>query len=177
MRRGRRGRRGRPIEPSDTPTLHHLPHSSSDSEEIEEEIMAEVPQNGGNGNRNGNGQHEGQGENIGHNRMDGQPRGRTIKELTQSDGNFYPLPGAFPTFNTDFEIKGQLIHSLPKFHGLAGENPYLHLRAIYMQCMSMKPVGANIDDVMWKVFHLSLEGKAREWYMNLPLYVDNAYKS
>ena len=106
MRRGRRGRRGRPTEPFDTPTLHHLPYSSSESKEIEEEIMAEVPPNGGNGHRNGNGQNEGQGENNGHNRMDGQPRGRTIKELTQSDNYFDPLRGVFPTFNTDFEIKG-----------------------------------------------------------------------
>ena len=46
-----------------------------------------------------------------------------------------------------------------------------------MQCLSMKPAGARIEDVLWKVFHLSLEGKAKEWYMNLPLYVDNPYES
>ncbi|XP_028767560.1 uncharacterized protein LOC114725208 [Neltuma alba] len=87
------------------------------------------------------------------------------------------MPSAFPTFNADFEIKSQLIHLLPKFHGLTGENPYLLLQTLYMQCLSMKTIGVSIDDVMWKVFYLSLEGKAKEWYMNIPLYVDNSYES
>ena len=64
---------------------------------------------------------------------------------------------------------------MPKFYGLTGEDPYKHLKSLSMICSSMKPVGASLDEVLWKVFHLSLEGKAREWYMSLPMHIANAY--
>ena len=104
-------------------------------------------------------------------------RRKTIRELTQPDVCFDKLFGACPEFTVDFEIKSTLVRSLPKFHGIAGENPYMHLNALHMQCMTLKPVGAKVEDVMWKVFYLTLEGKAREWYMSLPRYMENAYQS
>ncbi|KAJ8755397.1 hypothetical protein K2173_019195 [Erythroxylum novogranatense] len=102
------------------------------------------PRNGTNG---GNGEHERVGEN------NENQRRRTIREATTSDVHYDPFTAACPNFDVNFEIKG--------------EDPYVHLQALTMICQSMKPVGATLDQVLWKVFHLSLEGKAREWYMSL----------
>ncbi|KAJ8754097.1 hypothetical protein K2173_001995 [Erythroxylum novogranatense] len=132
------------------------------------DIPAHQPRNGTNG---GNGEHERVGEN------NENQRRRTIREATTSDVHYDPFTAACPNFDVNFEIKGLLINSLPKFHGLAGEDPYMHLQALTMICQSMKPVGATLDQVTWKLFHLSLEGKAREWYMSLPRHVANAYHS
>ena len=152
-----------PLDPEIDRTLRKLRRRRRIEENIEEEIMAEIPI------VNNDGRARIEQEEV--------PRRRTIRELTQSDANFEQLHGAIPNFTVDFEIKGHLIHSLPKFHGLAGENPYVHLNTLHMHCMTMKPVGAKIEEVMWKVFHLTLEGKAKEWYMMLPIYVENAYQS
>nr|KYP31036.1 Transposon Ty3-G Gag-Pol polyprotein [Cajanus cajan] len=114
--------------------------------------------------------------NEGGNNVVDQPK-KSIKQLNQFDDNFESLVGATPTFTTDFEIKGSLVHSLPKFHGLPGENPYTHISSLHMHCMTMKPVGAKLEEVMWKVFHLTLEGKAKVWYMSLPRYTPDAYQT
>ena len=170
-----------PLDPEVERTLRELRKNkkkvgnSSQERELEleerlflEETMADNT-NGNNRDRNGD-NNEGVNQNLGHGK-------KSIRELTQFDDNFEPLVGATPTFASDFEIKGSLVHSLPKFHGLAGENPYTHLSSLHMHCMTMKPVGAKIEDVMWKVFHLTLEGKAKDWYMCLPRYTQDAYQS
>ena len=54
---------------------------------------------------------------------------QTLKEL------------AAPDANTSFELKSRLIHLLPTFHGLAGEDPHKHLKELHVVCMSMKPTG------------------------------------
>jgi len=106
-----------------------------------------------------------------------QPRPRprkTIREISQSDEHFERLYNSYPEIEVDFEIKGPLYHGLPKFHGLPGENPYSHLNSLYLHCRTMKPLAARIEDVMWKVFHLTLEGKALEWYIQLPSHTKDA---
>ena len=54
---------------------------------------------------------------------------RTLKELAAPDLNQQPLCITFPTLDATitFELKSGLIHLLPTFHGLAGEDPHKHL--------------------------------------------------
>ena len=66
---------------------------------------------------------------------------RTLREMVASDLN-QQLPCI--TFlnldnNTPFELKFGLIHILPFFHGLPGEEPYKHLQEFDVVCTSMKP--------------------------------------
>ena len=91
-----------PLDPEIDRTLRKLRRRRRIEENIEEEIMAEIPivNNDGRGRI----------------KQEEVPRRRTIRELTQSDANFEQLHGAIPNFTVDFEIKGHLIHSLPKFH-------------------------------------------------------------
>lgn len=104
---------------------------------------------------------------------------RTIRDINQeeSDATMERIRNSFPDYNFEFEVKGPLFNNLPKFYGLSGENPYMHLNTLQMHCRIMKARAVSVEDVMWKVFHLTLEGKAREWYMNFLRYMDNPYAS
>lgn len=53
---------------------------------------------------------------------------RTLKELAAPDLHQQPLCITFPTLDatTTSELKSGLIHILPTFHGLAGEDPHKH---------------------------------------------------
>ena len=68
---------------------------------------------------------------------------QTLKELAAPDLNQQPLCITFPTLDasTTFELKSGLIHLLPTFHGLAGEDPHKHLKELHVVCTSMKPTG------------------------------------
>lgn len=64
---------------------------------------------------------------------------RTLKELAAPDVNYQPLCIQYPDLDADFELKSGLIHLLPKFHGLAGEDPHKHLKEFHVVCSTMKP--------------------------------------
>ena len=74
-------------------------------------------------------------------------RNQILKELAAADLNQQPLCITFPTLDatTTFELKYVLIHLLPTFHGLAGEDPHKHLKELHVVCMSMKPIGVTKD--------------------------------
>ena len=58
----------------------------------------------------------------------GRPRPRrSIREASQSNEQYEVQRNVFPQIQTDFEIKAPLFNGLPKFHGLASENPFTHL--------------------------------------------------
>ncbi|XP_025983785.1 uncharacterized protein, partial [Glycine max] len=56
-----------------------------------------------------------------------------------------------------------LIHLLPKFHGLAGEDPHKHLKEFHIVCSTMKPPDVQEDHIFLKAFPHSLEGVAKDW--------------
>ena len=57
---------------------------------------------------------------------------RTLKELAALDVNYQALAIQYPDLDADFELKSRLIHLLPKFHGLAGEDPHKHLKEFHV---------------------------------------------
>ena len=69
---------------------------------------------------------------------------------------------------TTFELKSGLIHLLPTFHGLAGEDPHKHLKELHMVCMSMKPTGVTEDQIKLRAFPFSLKDSAKDWPYYLP---------
>ncbi|RDY09993.1 hypothetical protein CR513_05553, partial [Mucuna pruriens] len=73
---------------------------------------------------------------------------RTLKELATPDVCIqYPQLKPAQTY----ELKSGLIHLLPKFHGLAGEDPHKHLKEFHVAYIKMK------------VFPFSLDGAAKDW--------------
>ncbi|RDX72761.1 hypothetical protein CR513_47706, partial [Mucuna pruriens] len=59
---------------------------------------------------------------------------RTLKELATLDYSQLEL-------TQTYELKSRLIHLLPKFHGLVGEDPHKHLKEFHVICSTMRPQG------------------------------------
>ncbi|KAL0423829.1 UNVERIFIED_CONTAM: hypothetical protein Sradi_0917700 [Sesamum radiatum] len=66
---------------------------------------------------------------------------RTINEMTSPDLNQQPLCIEYPTLDVDFELKSGLIHLLPTFRGLVGEDPHKHIKEFHVVCSGMRPQG------------------------------------
>ncbi|KAL0370481.1 UNVERIFIED_CONTAM: hypothetical protein Sangu_0366200 [Sesamum angustifolium] len=57
---------------------------------------------------------------------------RTINDMTSPDLNQQPLCIEYPDLELNFELKSGLIHLLPTFRGLAGEDPHKHLKEFHV---------------------------------------------
>ena len=64
---------------------------------------------------------------------------RTLKELAALDITYQPLCIEYPEVDGAFELKSGLIHLLPTFHGLVGEDPHKYLKEFHVVCSTMKP--------------------------------------
>ena len=61
-----------------------------------------------------------------------------------------------------------MIHLLPTFHGIFGEDPNEHLKEFHVVCSSMKTLGILEEQVKLKAFPFSLANNAKEWLFYLP---------
>ena len=52
------------------------------------------------------------------------PRERTLREMSAPDFTYESLCIQYHNEGVPYVLKTGLIHLLPKFHGLAGEDPY-----------------------------------------------------
>ncbi|XP_027093561.2 uncharacterized protein [Coffea arabica] len=95
---------------------------------------------------------------------------RTLRELAAPDLNQQPLCIIFPSLddNTPFELKSSLIHLLPSFHGLPGEEPYKYLQEFDVVCNSMKLPSITEEQVKMRAFPFSLKDSAKNWLYYLP---------
>jgi len=64
-------------------------------------------------------------------------KNRTLKELATPDVVYQPWCIRYPETKVSYELKSGLIHLLPEFHGLAGEDPYKHLQEFHVVCSTM----------------------------------------
>ncbi|RDY07909.1 hypothetical protein CR513_07917, partial [Mucuna pruriens] len=90
---------------------------------------------------------------------------RTLKELATPDVVYQPWCIQYPQLEPaqTYELKSGLIHLLPKFHGLAGEDPHKHLKEFHVVCSTMRPQGISEDYIKMKAFPFSLDGAAKDW--------------
>ena len=91
---------------------------------------------------------------------------RTLKELAAPDIGYQPLCIQVPELQegaASYELKSGLIHLLPKFHGLTGEDPHKHLMEFHVVCSTMRPVDVPEDFVKMKAFPFSLCDTAKDW--------------
>ncbi|RDX75575.1 hypothetical protein CR513_44527, partial [Mucuna pruriens] len=68
-----------------------------------------------------------------------------------------------------YELKSDLIYLLPKFHGLAGEDPHKHLKEFHVVCSTMRPQGILEDYIKMKAFSFSLDEAAKDWLYLQPV--------
>ena len=95
---------------------------------------------------------------------------RTLRELTDPDLTQQQLGVTLPDLNAGvtFELKSGFVHLLPKFHGLAGEDPIMHLSEFHDICMFSKPSNVTEEQIKMRAFGLTLKDSARQWYYLLP---------
>ncbi|PKI69086.1 hypothetical protein CRG98_010555 [Punica granatum] len=62
-----------------------------------------------------------------------------------------------------FKLKSGLIHLLPTFHGLSGEDPHRHLKEFHTVCSTIKPRGVTEEQIKMRAFPFSLADKAKDW--------------
>ncbi|XP_026458689.1 uncharacterized protein LOC113359236 [Papaver somniferum] len=93
------------------------------------------------------------------------PPRRTLKDLTSPSFDQQKL-----CINLDdsIELKSQLIHWLPKFKGLPGDDPNKHLLLFQHRLTSLKPIGSDKDRALLTTFPFSLTDSAEEWFYSLP---------
>ncbi|RDX78151.1 hypothetical protein CR513_41605, partial [Mucuna pruriens] len=82
---------------------------------------------------------------------------RTLKELATPDVVYQPWCIQYPQMEPaqTYELKSGLIHLLPRFHGLVGEDPHKHLKQFH--------VGISENYIKLKAFPFSLGGDAKDW--------------
>ncbi|XP_042432733.1 uncharacterized protein LOC122019320 [Zingiber officinale] len=93
---------------------------------------------------------------------------RTMKELAAPDVAYKYSCITYPDLAGDFELRSGLIHLLPKFQGLSGEDPNRHLHEFHVVCSTMKPQGISEEDIKLRAFPFSLSGAAKDWLYCLP---------
>ena len=93
---------------------------------------------------------------------------RTLKELAAPDVDHQPLCIQYAPLDVNFELKSGLIHLLPSFHGLPGEDPNKHLKEFHIVCSSMKPPAVTEEQIKLCAFPFSLKEEAKEWLYYLP---------
>ncbi|XP_010684910.2 uncharacterized protein LOC104899419 [Beta vulgaris subsp. vulgaris] len=93
----------------------------------------------------------------------------TLRELSGPNLDQAPLAIQYPEFgeNVTFELKSGLVHLLPSFHGLNGEDPIKHLAEFHAVCTSMQPRGVTEDQIKLRAFPFSLKDKANDWFYHL----------
>lgn len=80
---------------------------------------------------------------------------QTIRQLVEASIEQPPLYIAYPTVDTNFELKSGLIQLLLTFRGLQNENPHKYLKEFQMVCLSMKLQGVTEDQIKLRAFPFS----------------------
>ncbi|KAF1866357.1 hypothetical protein Lal_00024367 [Lupinus albus] len=89
------------------------------------------------------------------------PHERTLRELAAPNFTYDSLCIQYE--DVPYVLKTRLIHLLPKFNGLAGQDPHKHLKEFHSVCSTMKPHDVMEDHICLKAFPHSLEGPTKDW--------------
>ncbi|RDX69656.1 hypothetical protein CR513_51197, partial [Mucuna pruriens] len=81
---------------------------------------------------------------------------RMLKEMATPDVLYQPWCIQYPQLDPaqTYELKFGLVHLLPKFHGLVGEDPHKHLKEFHVVCSTMRLQGIQEDYIKIKAFVL-----------------------
>ncbi|XP_071912420.1 uncharacterized protein [Coffea arabica] len=93
---------------------------------------------------------------------------RTLRELATPNVNQQPLCITYTDTEEAFELKSGLIHLLPTFRGIAGEDPHKHLKEFHVVCSTMRPQGVTEEQIKLCAFPFSLANMAKDWLFYLP---------
>ncbi|KAF1866104.1 hypothetical protein Lal_00043057 [Lupinus albus] len=89
------------------------------------------------------------------------PRERILRELVAPD--FTYDSSCIQYEDVPYVLKTGLLHLLPKFNGLAGQDPHKHLKEFHIVCSTMKPHDVMEDYICLQAFPHSPNGPAKDW--------------
>ena len=69
----------------------------------------------------------------------------------------------YAALDKPLKLNSGFINLLPKFHGLAEDDPYHHISEFLITCPSMMPEGLPKDQIRLRAFPFSLLGNAKDW--------------
>ncbi|XP_026396471.1 uncharacterized protein LOC113291114 [Papaver somniferum] len=93
------------------------------------------------------------------------PLKRTLKDLTSPSFDQQKL---CVNLEDSIELKSQLIHWLPKFKEIPGDDPNHHLLLFQHKLTSLNPTGTDQERALLTAFPFSLIDSAEEWFYSLP---------
>ncbi|KAL9241194.1 hypothetical protein vseg_015331 [Gypsophila vaccaria] len=90
---------------------------------------------------------------------------RTVKKLTTPNMDQQPLCNALPAIveGNALELKGSLLHNLPFFLGLNGENPNKHFSEFHLVTTSVRLNRVTYDQLMLRELPFTLKDAAELW--------------
>ena len=95
--------------------------------------------------------------------MDSTPIYQYAKPMSAS---LKPPKYSEPILTSGYELRSFFIKLIRKqsFSGEGDGNPYSHLRGFEQTCECLRIVGMSDKTLRWKLFPLSLTGRAKQWY-------------
>ncbi|KAM1077460.1 hypothetical protein ACFX19_025257 [Malus domestica] len=95
--------------------------------------------------------------------------GRPLRDTLAARANELPSCIVYPNEEGDeFEIRHHMLEILPIFHGLAHEDPNMHITEFLMGCRNVIVKGFTAESIKLHLFPYSLKDKARAWLFILP---------
>ena len=78
---------------------------------------------------------------------------RTLRQLAAPDVNYTGLCIKYSNIDVPFGLKYGLIHLLPRFSGLPGEDLHKHLKEFHVVCSTpLRSKGIKEDHIMLRAF-------------------------
>ena len=80
----------------------------------------------------------------------------TLHELAAPNLEIQPLFITYSVSDRPLKLNSGFLNSLPKFHGLPGDDPYRHINEFIITCLTMQPEGITHDQIRLRAFPFSL---------------------
>jgi len=74
----------------------------------------------------------------------------------------------YAALDKPLKLNSGFINLLPKFHGLAGDDPYRHISEFLITCSAMVPEGIPEDQNRLRAFPFSLLSNTKDWLCYMP---------
>ena len=92
-----------------------------------------------------------------------------LQELAAPNLETQPISITCAVLDKPLKLNSRFINLLSKFHGLAGEDPYRHIRELLITCSAMMPEGIHEDQIRLRAFPFSLLRNAKDWLYYMPV--------
>jgi len=92
----------------------------------------------------------------------------TLRELATPNLETQPMSITYTALDKPLKLNSGFINLLPKFHRLAGEDPYRHISEFLITCSAMVPEAIPKDQIRLRAFPFCLLGNAKDWLYYMP---------